>query len=178
MSIAAILSILSFRTLRAISHLGVGKSFWIPVFVSSIFFLIGSVVTIFYELDFSLTTQIVDITQISRILALSILVCGIYSYSRRVKASLAEEFTIPDQIVEERLKVEVPVENSLEIEASTQEKRVQESRIQEISKIETAPECRHHSGYLRTLPRNASIPNECLGCDKIIKCKHSLVNTI
>lgn len=177
-SIAAILSILSFKTLRAIRHLGVGKSFWIPVFVSSIIFLIGSAITILHEIGFSLTTQTVEVVQVSRILALCILVCGIYSYSRKVKGSLKEEFSIPEQLFKERLNLESTDEGNLELEAPIREERVHEGRIEKDSKKEPTPECKHRLGYLRTLPKNASIPDECLGCDRIIECKHSLVKTL
>lgn len=169
--IAVILSILSLKTLRAIRHLRVGKSFWIPVFVSGVFFLVGSIVTIFHEANFSLTTKTDEVIHVSRLLALSILVCGIYSYSRKVNESLAKKFSIPGK--KESLETEVPIEEGLEIEIPHQERRVQES-----PKKETAPECKHHFGYLRTLPRNVPIPDECLGCDKIIECKHSLVKTL
>ena len=30
--------------------------------------------------------------------------------------------------------------------------------------------CYHDFGYLRTIPKNASIPNDCLGCPKIVEC--------
>lgn len=30
--------------------------------------------------------------------------------------------------------------------------------------------CYHDFGHLRTIPKNASIPNECLGCPKIVEC--------
>jgi hypothetical protein len=30
--------------------------------------------------------------------------------------------------------------------------------------------CSHHFGYLSTLPKNSSLPNECLGCTKIVEC--------
>lgn len=176
-SIAAILSILSFITLRAIRHLGVGKSFWIPVFVSSVIFSIGSVITILYEVGFFLMTQTVEVVQVSRILALCILLCGIYSYSRKVKGSLKEEFSIPEQLLEERLNLESTDEGSLELEAPVREERIHGGRIEKVSKKETTPECKHRLGYLRTLPKNASIPDECLGCDRIIECKHSLVET-
>jgi hypothetical protein len=169
--IAAILSILSLKTWKAIRHLGVGKSFWIPVFMSSVFFIVGSIVTIFHEVNFSLTNNTDEIAHVSRLLALSILVCGIYSYSRKVKQNLTKEYSISGK--EESLEIEAPIEESLETEAPLQEKKVQESR-----KAETAPECKHRFGYLQTLPRNAPIPNECLNCDRIIECKHSLVNKL
>jgi len=31
-------------------------------------------------------------------------------------------------------------------------------------------ECPHHSGYLKDLPENASIPDECLTCPHLIQC--------
>lgn len=169
--IATVLSILSLITLKAIKHLGVGKSFWIPVFMSGVFFIVGSVVTIFHEVNFSLTNGTDEIVHVSRLLALSILVCGIYGYSRKVKQNLTKEYTIPEK--GESLEIKTLIEERLETEALLQERKVQESR-----KAETAPECKHRFGYLRTLPRNAPIPNECLSCDRIIECKHSLLNKL
>jgi len=31
-------------------------------------------------------------------------------------------------------------------------------------------DCLHQFGYLRTLPKNAPIPDECFGCSKIVEC--------
>lgn len=164
-SLAIILGILSLGTLRAIRHLGVGRSFWAPVFVSSVIFSVGSIVTIFHEVNFSLMTRTEEVIHISRLLALSILVCGVYSYSRRVKDNLKKRFSVPKK--EEAFEIQAP-EEGLKIEAP----------IQESQKKITTLECKHQLGYLRTLPRNAPIPDECLSCDKIIKCKHFLGNAI
>ena len=30
--------------------------------------------------------------------------------------------------------------------------------------------CMHEFGYLGTLPKNSKIPDECLGCSRIVKC--------
>jgi hypothetical protein len=41
------------------------------------------------------------------------------------------------------------------------------------AKIESVPsrgDCLHQFGYLRTLPKNAPIPDECFGCAKIVEC--------
>lgn len=168
--VATLLGILGLRTLRAIRHLGTGKSFWIPVFLSGALFLIGSIVTIFHEVNFSLTTKTDEVVQISRLLALCILLGGIYSYSRKVSKNFAEKFTIPEKVAKESLEMEAPVARA--------HSPIQERIIQENPKTESAPECRHQFGYLRTLPRNASIPDECLSCDRIIECKHSLVNKL
>lgn len=163
--VATLLGILGLSTLKAIKHLGTGKSFWIPVFLSSAFFLIGSIVTIFHEVNFSLTTKTDEVVQISQLLALCILLGGIYSYSRKISKNLAEKFAIPEKVAKESLEMEAPVARA-------------HSPIQKNPKTETAPECKHQFGYLRTLPRNASIPDECLSCDRIVECKHSLVNTL
>jgi hypothetical protein len=134
--------------------------------------------TILYEIGFSLPTQTVAVVQVSRILALCILVCGIYSYSRKIKGSLKEEFTIPEQLFQERRSLESPNETNLELAASIYEEKVHEARIEKRSKKEPISECKHRLGYLRTLPKNAPIPEECLGCDRIIECKHSLTETL
>jgi len=176
--IAIILSILSLRTLRAIRHLGTGKSFWIPLFVSGILFLTASVVTILNELSPSQMAYADEVVHASQLLALCALTCGIYGYSRRISKSLIEEFSIPERRAEESLEVEVPIQESIQ-EKSVEVQGVQERRIQESSPTEaSAVECKHQLGYLRTLQKDASIPDECLGCDKIIECKHSLVNTV
>jgi hypothetical protein len=31
-------------------------------------------------------------------------------------------------------------------------------------------ECVHHFGYLRNLPKNTPVPDECFGCPKILRC--------
>jgi hypothetical protein len=33
-----------------------------------------------------------------------------------------------------------------------------------------SPECAHYFGYLRTLPKNTPIPDECFGCTRIMEC--------
>jgi hypothetical protein len=134
--------------------------------MSGIFFIVGSIVTIFHEVNFPLTNRTDEIAHVSRLIALALLVYGIYGYSTKVRQNLTKEYSIPEK--EESIKIEVPIEESLETEATLQESR----------KAETAPECKHRFGYLRTLPRNAPIPNECLSCDKIIECKHSLVSKL
>lgn len=59
---------------------------------------------------------------------------------------------------------------------SRNEEKVGKSRSEEKKKKkteefqETPSTCLHDFGYLGTLPRNTSIPDECLGCAKIIDC--------
>ncbi len=173
-SIAAILCLLSLRTFRAIKHLGVGKSFWIPVLASSVLFLTASIVTVLDELNLAPIPQTLTVVHVSRILALSTLLFAIFVYSRRVTASLKEEFAIPQHALEDlSLEVQLPEE---ELE-TPEETRVKERVTQPQSPPATTVECPHHLGYLRALPRNAPLPPECFSCDQIIKCKHPLVDT-
>jgi hypothetical protein len=173
-SVAAILCLLSFRTFRAIKHLGVGKSFWIPVLASSVLFLTASIVTVLNELNLAPIPQTLTLVHLSRILALSTLLFAILVYSRRVTASLKEEFTIP-QHAPDKLSLEVQLPEK-EPEAP-EEKGFRERMIQPQSTSAATTECQHQLGYLRTLPRNAPLPTECFSCDQIIECKHPLVDT-
>jgi hypothetical protein len=54
------------------------------------------------------------------------------------------------------------------------EKRVEKLRERIVSKpvVFEKPEslCSQYFGYLRTLPKNTSIPDECLGCSQIVDC--------
>jgi len=159
--------------MRNIKHLGVGKSFWAPVLVSGALFLFGSVVTILYEENFSFIPYTDEVVQVNRALALCILVVGVYSYSRKISKNLAEKFTLPQRVVksggEEK---EVP---SVAPETPPIQERL--AVIEENLKREAVRECGHQFGYLQTLPGDASIPDECLSCNRIIECKHSLTKT-
>jgi hypothetical protein len=184
-SIAVALILLSLKTLQTIRHLGVGKSFWTPVAVSGFLFFFGSVVAILFELNFSLTTYTDEVVQVSRLLALCILVGGVYSYSRKVTKNLGEKFPVPTRAV----KVDVETDADKEVEAHVSPEpaypdvpagpvappteSIPERIIQETLEKETVQECKYQFGYLRTLPKDASIPDECFSCDKIIDCKHA-----
>lgn len=175
--IAIILSILSLKTLRAIRHLGTGKSFWIPVFATGILFFFASVVTILNELSPSQMIYADEVIHSSQLLALCALMGGIYGYSRRISKSLLEEFLIPERRAEESLEVEVPIQESAQ-EKSGEVQTVHRKGKEESPREAVEMECKHQFGYLRTLRKDASIPEECLGCDRIIECKHSLINTL
>jgi hypothetical protein len=180
---AAVLSILSLLTHRSIRHLHVGRSFWIPVFVSSTLFLIGSVVAILFELEVSipliyLTTA--EFVQLTRIFAICSLVGGIYSYSRQVRSMLPKEQ--PNSLPDLKVKVKLASEQEEGKEASVQEEvqfpretTVQAVEVQEIVQQTEPVKCEHELGYLQTLPRDAPLPEECFSCDKIIDCRHAPV---
>jgi len=157
--IALVLSLLSWKTMKKIKHLGVGKSFWIPVLLSGIFFLIGSIIAILNDLGVSFE-YIIEVMAFSRLLALCILLGGISTYSRQISRNLVEKFILPTR--------PAPVETQEETEPPKsivdrlEEKKPNEESI-----------CMHELGYLKTLPRKAPVPDECLSCPKIIECKHS-----
>ncbi len=200
-SIAVALILLSLRTLQAIRHLGVGKSFWTPVAISGFLFFFGSVVATLFELNFSLMPYTDEVVQVSRLLALGILVAGVYSYSKRVTKNLGEKFPVPVRAIkadaqadEEEEEEEAPV--SLE-HVSTEpaypettypdvpagpveppSESIPDKIIQQSLETETTQECKYKFGHLRTLPKNAPIPDECYSCDKIIDCKHSQAKTV
>ena len=107
------------------------------------------------------------------------MVYGVYSYSKRIKASLNEEFSPLQLKIEGRLETEVPLEETPQRATSfNPQKSVRENTLPVSNKTDAAPECKHYFGYLRTLPKNISVPNECLSCDRIIKCKHSLATAL
>jgi len=177
-AIAVALILLSLKTLQAIRHLGVGKSFWMPVAVSGFLFFFGSVTAILFELKFELMPYTDEVVQVSRLLALCILVGGVYSYSRRVTKNLGEKFRIPSRSVQANAEAdsEAKAHVSPLVPASAiapPAQSIPDRIIQESMKKEIVQECKYRFGYLRTLPKDASIPDECLSCDKIIGCKHS-----
>ena len=157
--IAIVLSILSWKTLSKIKHLDVGKSFWIPVMVSGIFFFAGSVTTIVSALGYSFAYSI-EFALISRLFALCILLGGVYTYSRQILRNLAEKFVISTHQATVETNAETEPSNSI-VEKAYEKKPPEETN------------CQHELGYLKTLPKNTPIPNECLSCRKIIECKHS-----
>ena len=182
-AIAVALILLSLKTLQAIRHLGVGKSFWMPVAVSGFLFFFGSIVAILFELNFSLMPYTDEVVQVSRLLALCILVGGVYSYSRKVTKNLGEKFRVPSRAVQADAeaddKVKAHVSPLIPADAiSPPAQSIPDRIIQESLKKDIVQECKYRFGYLRTLPRDASIPDECLSCDKIIECKHSQTKTL
>ena len=90
--IAAVLGILAHGTFKSIKHLGIGKSFWIPIFISGILFVFGSAIRIFHEFaveyNWVAMTYTDEIIRISWLLAITILFGSIYGYSRKVRTAI------------------------------------------------------------------------------------------
>jgi len=90
--VAAVLGILAHGTFKSIKHLDAGKSFWIPIFVSGIFFVFGSVVRIFHEFAIEYGWMVMNYTdeiiRVSWLIAIMIMFASIYNYSRNVKITI------------------------------------------------------------------------------------------
>lgn len=164
-SIAIVLVALSWRTMRAIKHLSVGKSFWVPILSSGIFFFAGSVMAILSDLGFSFTIYTAEAISVSRLVALCSLVGAVYTYSRKITKTLVEQLPVPVR----------PTEIDFNEVAETQPLAIEKS---EHKIIEEEVDCKHELGYLRSLPRRAPIPEECSGCHQIIDCKFSFVEKV
>jgi hypothetical protein len=162
-STAALLCVLGWKTLKSIRHLNMGKAFWIPVFVSGLFFSIGCIITIFNEVGFSLAISN-EIVQFAQLIALCFISGGIYAYSKNIRKNLPEKLIIPEATFAENDKVKVGI-----MPTPPFDNRIMTSNN---LRVETASGCNHQLGYLRTVPINTSLPEECLGCAKIIECKH------
>ena len=68
------------------------------------------------------------------------------------------------------MAVKIPLEEPLEgIEASKVTKEKQ-SPPPTKSLQARPPECRHFFGYLKKIPKNTSIPDECFGCHRMVDC--------
>lgn len=189
-AVAVALILLSLKTLQAIRHLGVGKSFWAPVAASGFLFFFGSILAILFELNYQLIAYTDLVVQISRLGALVVLVGGVASYSRKVTKNLGQQLRIPSRAAEVEEEGEAEAEAEEEAEAPVAPlpplappvtvepveppaPSIHERLAQESWKGEAVEGCRYKFGYLRTLPKDQPIPDECLSCDKIIECKHA-----
>jgi hypothetical protein len=161
---AALLCTLSWNTLKKIKHLNVGKSFWLPVFMSGLLFAICSIITIFNETFFS-STIAVEIEQVAQLIAFCSLSIGIYSYSKMIRKNLPADFIVPDANSTQHGDMDAYI-------ASTRSVGKKTTTSSNLS-IETVSGCNHQLGYLSTFPTNSSLPEECLSCNKVLACKQS-----
>lgn len=162
--ISASLCVLEWNTLKAIKYLNVGKLFWIPLFLSSFLFAISSLITILNDAFLSLTIAF-EIEQISQLTALCFLSVGIYSYSKIIKRNIPGKNIIPEEIPMQKGK-NTPYSP---LTTSIYHEKDASNNFQE----RTSSECNHQVGYLATFPTSASLPEECLSCNKVIECKQS-----
>jgi len=100
-----------------------------------------------------------NVSVIDIVLVLAIIVLLILYITKQSTKSVAE----PELSVPEKKGVEKPPE-ALETQKSIEEKQ-----------LPTHPqtdslECPHHFGYLKKLPKDASIPDECFRCPRMTDC--------
>lgn len=78
-----------------------------------------------------------------------------------------------------RLKPEVDASQQIAKQDQSKPNRPDEKNLKEqknlrkenqASILEPGSSCLNHFGYLGTLPKNSIIPDQCLGCTKIVKC--------
>jgi len=84
--VAVMLASFSLYTLIAMRAKGVRRSLWVPILVSSIFFLLGNISSIL-ESFMNVTEELETLHHTSWLVGLSILTYGVYTYFRMVKAS-------------------------------------------------------------------------------------------
>ena len=162
--ISASLCVLGWNTLKAIKYLNVGKLFWIPLFLSSFLFAISSLIAILNEVFLSLTIAF-EIEQITQLTALCFLAVGIYSYSKMIKINMPEKSIFPEEIPTQKRK-NTPYSP---LTTSFYHKKDASNDFQK----SYSSECNHQLGYLAAFPADASFPEECLSCNKIMECKQS-----
>lgn len=170
-AIALILSVISLKSLRTIKHLGIGRSFWIPLLLSGIFFSTGSVLTILSDFGFSFISYIGEIVEVSQLIAMCALLSGVFTYSRTVTRNLAKFDSSPSTTALAPARI-VSDYKEEELSGSNLEEVVKKTPRPETSAKDDV-ECRYGFGYLRTLPKDSAIPDDCLNCRQIIECKHS-----
>ena len=122
-----------------------------------------------------------DVSAIDVVLALAVVVLlFFYSAHKKPKAppiekahsSMIEETHVP--AVE---KSYAPIVEEPRVEETTQVREEYEviskpAKLEDITSrsSESSPNCVHNFGYLESRPEKTSIPDECLGCPKVIKC--------
>jgi hypothetical protein len=162
--IAALLCVLSWSTVKKIKHLNVGKSFWLPVFMSSLLFAVCSIITIFNEIFFS-SIIAVEIEQVAQLIAFCSLSIGIYSYSKMIRKNLPAKYIVPD--------TNSPQHENIDTYAASTRSFSRQTMTSSNLETGTATKCNHQLGYLSTIPDNSFLLDECLSCDKVMECKHS-----
>ena len=163
-SISTVLCVLGWKTLKTIKYLNVGKLFWIPILLSSVLFAISSLITILNDVFLSLTVAF-EIEQIIQLVAVCFLSVGVCSYSKTIRRNIPEKYIIPEEIPRQKS------EDSLysPLTTSVYHGKDSSSNFQK----RTSSECNYQLGYLSTFPANASLPEECLSCNKVMECKQS-----
>ncbi len=100
----------------------------------------------------------------SRMIGLGALAAGIFMYSKKTTKNLIEKIIVPAEGAKPEPE---PVQQQLS-SASILQRALRKTS----NKTST---CYYHFGYLRATPKGAPIPEGCLGCNRLIECKHTIV---
>ncbi len=169
---AVLVIIIGLSTLKAVKHLGIGKSFWIPVSASGVLFLVGSLFTILnavaVELNLSPMTWTDQLVHFSWVFALCFLMVSIFSYSRKVKTEARTVYYEVDSEMQPQLKPEPP-------KAEKKKKKKLLAKPPSLEAEKDIPSCPHYFGYLSKIPEGASVPQECLTCQRMLECRNQSI---
>jgi hypothetical protein len=100
-----------------------------------------------------------DLSVMDIVLAIAVVVLLLLLLAQRKDLS-----EINSRLLEER-PLEKPAEKTQDSVRQVQERRPRKQPSTGLQK------CIHHFGYLGGLPRDAPVPDECLGCSKILNCR-------
>jgi hypothetical protein len=114
------------------------------------------------DVFFSLST-VFEIEQITQLVALCFLSVGIYSYSKIIRRNIPGKNIFDEDISTQESK-------KTAYDAPTSSIDYQTNSSHNFQKRDS-PGCNHQLGYLATFPANASLPEECLSCNKVMECK-------
>jgi len=98
-----------------------------------------------------------DISAIDVVLLIAVIVLLLlFITQKRSQSATESQLTIQDRggILEKPETTSKPSKNKLSAKQSSMDFQ----------------KCIHHFGYLRNLPQNTSVPDECFGCPKVMRC--------
>jgi len=98
-----------------------------------------------------------ELSAIDIVLLIAVMILLLLFITQR-RSQLATESQLPIQDREEILG-----------KPETTEKTAKEKLSKERSSVGFT-KCVHHFGYLRNLPQNTPVPDECFGCPKVMRC--------
>jgi len=110
------------------------------------------------------STLAFEIEQVTQLIALCFLSVGIFSYSKIIRRNIPEKNIVPEDIPTHKNKTSPYVSKTSPIDYK--------GNVSGNFQSETS-ECNHEVGYLATFPANATLPEKCLSCHKVIECKQS-----
>jgi len=110
-----------------------------------------------------------EVSVIDIVLMLAVMVLLILQITKQSKKSVEPELSEPALSLPEEKGLEKPLEAVEPHEVVEPQKPVEEAHVQ--TGFQTSSiDCPHHFGYLKKLPADAPIPDECFGCHRMTDC--------